>query len=273
LLAQYDPARNGNVPPEKRAAASQKDVIWVCSAHRTADGGGHDHVWSSPVERRTSGGRCPFCTGKQVCVMSSLRYCRPDLTKEWHQPLNGTLTPDDVSPRMNRSVFWKCLKDAAHAPFAQRIQQRAAESKRCPGCVEDEVRERTRKSTNASNQSQRDRAGKQRPVTLPPVPDSSTVDDAGAPNEPMVNVHEVSVALGRSDQTIRNWMRDGRIRARPSVGWGDAARIPQSEIVRLKQILAKPDDTRREAAWPRPRMYRPTSGSRPSRTQPRPRCE
>ena len=248
LLAQYDPARNGFIPPEKRTAASQKDVEWVCSAHRTADGGGHDHVWPAPVERRTSGSRCPFCAGKQVCATSSLRHRRTDLTDEWYQPLNGLVTPDDVSPGMNNYAFWKCLKNAAHKPFRQRIQQRDAEHKRCPECVAEEQMAGRRATTNAFNQDQRERASRQSPTTVPPVLDAADLEEVPAADEPVMSVHEAAVALVRSEQTIRNWMRDGRLKDRRSVGSKSADRIPRSEVARVLRILTPPAGSDREAA-------------------------
>ena len=210
----------------------------VCTAHRTANGGGHDHVFPAPVERRTSGSRCPFCTSKQVCAGNSLAFLRKDLADEWHQPLNGTLTPDQVSPGMGREVYWECLKNPLHEPYPQGIARRALDHKRCPDCADDDARARERKTTNASSQDQRDRARRQRPVRLPPVLDATASVVADDTAEPMATIHEVAVALNRSDQTIRNWVRDHRIRSRPLTYV--AAPIPRSEIGRLQQILDRP---------------------------------
>ncbi|MDP6049225.1 MAG: zinc-ribbon domain-containing protein [Candidatus Bathyarchaeota archaeon] len=34
----------------------------------------------------------------------------PGLAKEWHPTRNGNLTPEQVTPRNNRKVWWRCSR-------------------------------------------------------------------------------------------------------------------------------------------------------------------
>lgn len=247
LLLQYDPARNGGMPPERITAASSKPRVWVCTAHRTASGG-HEHVWKAPPERRTSGSRCRVCSGHEVCALSSLAYRRPDLADEWFQPRNGTVTPDDVSPGMPLVVFWKCLINKRHKPFPQRIAHRNSLHQGCPTCADDERKERARKSRNERSTTLRGRARSQSRATLPPVLERAARKVPLVVDGATLTPHQAAAAIGRSEATIRNWIRDGRIRAHPPAAAREPFRIPESEVRRVQAILAVAEDPDLEVA-------------------------
>ncbi|MDP6459152.1 MAG: zinc-ribbon domain-containing protein [Candidatus Bathyarchaeota archaeon] len=35
----------------------------------------------------------------------------PELSKEWHSTRNGDLTPERVTPKRGKKVWWKCSRD------------------------------------------------------------------------------------------------------------------------------------------------------------------
>ena len=58
---------------------------------------------------RENGSRCPYCTGKQVLPgFNDLATLKPKVAKEWYQPLNGGLKPEDVTLGSNKKVWWQC---------------------------------------------------------------------------------------------------------------------------------------------------------------------
>ncbi|MES2210146.1 MAG: zinc-ribbon domain-containing protein [Chloroflexota bacterium] len=247
LVMQYDPSRNEGLLPEQVTAASPVLRTWVCSAHRTATGG-HDHVWDAPPERRTNGSGCPVCAGREVCEMNSLRYCRPDLTLEWYQPKNGALTPDNVTPNRADEVFWKCLKNKKHKPFRQRIYNRHALHEGCPACFEDEQKERAKANRNEYAQARRGRASDQRPPTSLPVLDAAARKAKLVVDPTDLTPRAAAAAVGCSEQTIRNWIHEGRIRAHTPAIKGKPFLVPESEVLRVRAILEAPVGPDQEAA-------------------------
>lgn len=51
---------------------------------------------------------CPICSGHQVGKHHNLQTQFPDIAKEWHPTLNGTLTPKDVTYGSTKKVYWLC---------------------------------------------------------------------------------------------------------------------------------------------------------------------
>jgi hypothetical protein len=67
--------------------------------------------WDSRWSVIFDGGGCPFCnTSKRVGVSNCLRTDRPDLVEEWDYKKDGELTPDNVSRRSEKCVWWKCKR-------------------------------------------------------------------------------------------------------------------------------------------------------------------
>jgi excisionase family DNA binding protein len=180
--------------------------------------------------------------------MNSLRYCRPDLTLEWYQPKNGALTPDDVTPGMPDEVFWKCLKNKKHKAFRQRIWNRHALHSGCKTCLEDERKERARVARNERAQEQRERASDQRPPASLPVLDAAARKAKLAVDATDMTPRAAAAVVGCSEQTIRNWIRDGRLRAHPPAAKGRPFLIPESEVMRARAILGAPAGPNVEAA-------------------------
>lgn len=103
LAAQWDTARNGNLRPEDVMAGSEKKVWWVCSL---------GHSWRAAVYSRNSAGHgCPYCAGQKVLPgFNDLATKNPILSREWDYERNAPVTPEEVTERSNRKVFWKCSR-------------------------------------------------------------------------------------------------------------------------------------------------------------------
>lgn len=63
---------------------------------------------------------------------SSLAETNPELVKEWHPTKNGKLTPNDVAPKSNKTIWWKCIK--GHE-WKAKISNRSALGRGCPVCA------------------------------------------------------------------------------------------------------------------------------------------
>jgi hypothetical protein len=96
------------------------------------------HEWETDPDHRTRSKRgCPGCARAKISrdkskpgPGESLAEKLPDLAAEWHPTLNDPLTPWDIRPRGNASVWWQCrfghVWKAKVAPRAVGIG--------CPGC-------------------------------------------------------------------------------------------------------------------------------------------
>ena len=123
---QWHPTRNGTLTPDQVLPGSNKTVWWQCSKAPA-------HEWEEVIYRRVSRKKCPFCGGKKPSDTNSLASHYPEIAKQWHPTKNGTLTPDQVLPNSNKTVWWKCSEAPDHeweAIIANRVKGRG-----CPCCA------------------------------------------------------------------------------------------------------------------------------------------
>ncbi|MCF2671633.1 zinc-ribbon domain-containing protein [Butyricicoccus pullicaecorum] len=101
IAAQWHPTQNGDMKPEALSPYSNQSVWWLCPK-------GHDY--RARVAARTShGSGCPYCAGKKIWPgFNDLASLEPQVAKQWHPTLNGTLTPEMVTPGSSRKVWWQC---------------------------------------------------------------------------------------------------------------------------------------------------------------------
>ena len=102
VALQWHPERNGTLDPRTVTAASHEKVWWLCEK---------GHSWqAAPFSRtRAKSSGCPYCTGRKVLAgFNDLGTLKPGLAEQWYQPLNGQLTPSDVTLGSNKKVWWRC---------------------------------------------------------------------------------------------------------------------------------------------------------------------
>ena len=132
LAAEWHRKKNGALSPCDLPCGSTKEVWWKCSR-------GRDHEWKTSVaERVRSGSRCPFCTGQKASVTNSLASIAPDIARGWHPELNGELTPERVTAKSDRVVWWMCDVDPSHA-WTSTIGNRTRLGRGCPYCAGQRV--------------------------------------------------------------------------------------------------------------------------------------
>ena len=128
LAAQWHPTKNGVLTPDQVLPKSNKKVWWLCP-----DCG---HQWEATVVARANGGGCPECSPQRkakalVEKRGSLLTNNPALAAQWHPAKNGALTPDQVTAKSAKKVWWLC-PDCGHQWEA--TPQSRAGSNNCPSC-------------------------------------------------------------------------------------------------------------------------------------------
>ncbi|QST02126.1 hypothetical protein IMZ31_21995 (plasmid) [Pontibacillus sp. ALD_SL1] len=103
LAGEWHPEYNGDVTPADRTPKSSKKAWWLCPNGVLAE-----HAWETTISNRAKGKGCPYCAGRLVHPDNCFANHYPDKAKEWHPHLNGELTPNDVTSRSTKKVWWKC---------------------------------------------------------------------------------------------------------------------------------------------------------------------
>ena len=125
LAAQWHPDKNGALTPRDVGTGNMSRVWWLCER-------GHDY--QSPVYSRAQGCGCPYCAGKKVWPgFNDLATLFPHLAREWHDTLNGTLTPRDVTKGSHKSVWWECRE--GHVWKSAIFSRTRAKPANCPVCA------------------------------------------------------------------------------------------------------------------------------------------
>lgn len=125
---QWDAERNARLDPHTISPFSHEKVWWRCEL---------GHSWQAAPYSRTKekGSGCPYCTGKKVLAgFNDLATLWPDLAEEWDQPLNGDLTPNDVTPGSNKKVWWHCSHEHIWQT-AVYARTRKSKGTGCPICA------------------------------------------------------------------------------------------------------------------------------------------
>lgn len=122
LVAQWHPAKNGQLKPTQVSSGSHRIVWWICDK---------GHEWRAAVKTRISGCGCPVCANKTVLAgANDLATTHPQLADQWHPTKNLSLKPEQVLAGSSRKVWWQC--ENGHEWLA-RISARARGSG-CPIC-------------------------------------------------------------------------------------------------------------------------------------------
>ena len=122
VAAQWLWERNGTLGPSQVSAGSQRKVWWRCR---------QGHTWQAAIHSRAAGSGCPYCGGKRVLSgENDLGTLFPNLSAEWAEE-NAPLTPRDVRPHCNKTVWWVCPQ--GHR-WRAKISARVKDQSGCPYC-------------------------------------------------------------------------------------------------------------------------------------------
>lgn len=126
LAAEWHPTENKELTLDQVKPGSGLVVYWQCHVDSS-------HVWRARIQHRANGIGCPYCSGQRATLETSLQALYSDLALERHPTNNGDLTPDQVRPRSNLLVLWRCRRNSSYE-WEAIIDNRVAHGSGCPYC-------------------------------------------------------------------------------------------------------------------------------------------
>ena len=100
LAKEWHTTKNGGLSPSMVTPSSHRKVWWKCKK---------GHEWQATIAHRSSGRNCPICSNRKVLIgYNDLKTTNPFLASEWHPTKNGELTPEMVTQKSGKKVWWMC---------------------------------------------------------------------------------------------------------------------------------------------------------------------
>lgn len=126
LAADWDTERNGSLTPDQITPYSNKRVWWRCAL---------GHEWQAVIAARTvESSGCPYCAGRRVLAgFNDLATLFPQLAAQWDDTLNGSLTPEMVTPGSHKRIWWRCSE--GHVWKAVVYSRTGKDKCGCPVCA------------------------------------------------------------------------------------------------------------------------------------------
>ena len=101
IMEEWDFEKN-TIDPRETMMASHDKVWWKCDK-------GHSYKAMVFARTKENGTGCPYCAGRKVLKgFNDMATLQPKLAKQWYQPLNGDLKPEDVTLGSNKKAWWQC---------------------------------------------------------------------------------------------------------------------------------------------------------------------
>jgi len=128
IASEWHHTKNRDLTPEAVAPMSSKNVWWQCER-------GHD--FKVVISSRTSQlSGCPYCSGRYASPENNLAQASPMIANEWHPTKNRDLTPEAVTPKSSKYVWWQC--ERGHE-YRVRVCSRVQQDSGCPFCANKKV--------------------------------------------------------------------------------------------------------------------------------------
>lgn len=118
--------KNLPLTPDSITFGSNKKVWWkgICG-----------HEWQTSVKARSSGEKCPVCSGARIVEgINDLASLKPEIAKEWAE--RNKIKPTAVSVGSSKKVFWKCKQ--GHE-WEATVKSRTINGTGCPYCSHNKV--------------------------------------------------------------------------------------------------------------------------------------
>ena len=125
LIAEWSD-RNLPLTPDSVTFGSNKKVWWK---------GACGHEWETSIKARSSGEKCPICSGARVIEgINDLNTLKPEVASEWSE--KNEIKPTEVSIGSHKKVIWKCK--LGHEWIAT-VKSRTINKTGCPYCSHNKV--------------------------------------------------------------------------------------------------------------------------------------
>ena len=126
IAAQWDEEKNGVLHPNNVTAGSNRRVWWKCEK---------GHSYRAMIAQRVQrGDGCPYCANRKVLPgFNDLATAAPLVAKQWHESLNGALTPEMVTAGSHKKAWWQC--SYGHAWKANIYSRAGVQQCGCPVCA------------------------------------------------------------------------------------------------------------------------------------------
>ncbi|BFL47550.1 zinc-ribbon domain-containing protein [Lactonifactor longoviformis] len=126
IAGEWNYEKNGSLTPEQVLPGTEKNVWWRCA---------RGHEWPAMIYSRTGPRKsgCPYCSHRKTAPETSLASLNPDLASLWDTEKNHGLTPEDVTLKSNKPVWWKCPQHHSFLRSPNSLQKCLPEN-RCPEC-------------------------------------------------------------------------------------------------------------------------------------------
>jgi very-short-patch-repair endonuclease len=125
LSNEWDYEKNSPLKPENFSYGVKNKMWWLCQS---------GHSFQATINHRTGNKPtgCPQCSGRIASNDNNLLKVFPQVAKEWHPEKNGELTPEKVTPKSGKKVWWTCPKDHS---YEATVHNRTGNSSDCPYCA------------------------------------------------------------------------------------------------------------------------------------------
>ena len=133
IAEEWDYTSNFPLTPAIFTAGSSKNVWWICRNDPK-------HRWQSKIKNRKKGSGCHFCSAHKPSADNNLEQQYPELLQFWHHQKNIGITPESLSPRSNKKVWWKCPQGSDHE-WEEAVNRRIRHGKPagCPFCANKRI--------------------------------------------------------------------------------------------------------------------------------------
>ena len=86
------------------------------------------------AQRVQRGDGCPYCANRKVLPgFNDLATVQPLVAKQWHETLNGALTPEMVTAGSHKKAWWQC--SYGHVSKAAIYSRVGVQQCGCPVCA------------------------------------------------------------------------------------------------------------------------------------------
>ena len=100
LAKEWDSEKHKDLSASEVSSNSGQKVWWKCSK---------GHSWEATIASRSSGNGCPYCVNQKVLAgYNDLATTGPQIAMEWDYEKNSPLTPNDITSKSGKKVWWKC---------------------------------------------------------------------------------------------------------------------------------------------------------------------